>query len=408
MKSNSELVSLLVLAVLSTPLAAEPLSTVDHTWPAAELSEFAADGRITFSVAPADGTASQSVSVATEDLVVWGTPAEFGRGTYVTTVDGGIFAAETVAVSGETFDLLSPSFDSRSWPLSSVRGAIFHPPAARASRDRLFRRLTAPEAGDRDRVLLVGGDEVQGTLTSLDARHANLETPVGAAKLDLGRTTAVVFNPALTTNIDLPSQRLLVGLRDGTLIVAASAVGRDRVRLTPVIAPPADKNAAGTPMPWEVDRREIVFLQTRGGRAVYLSDLAPTGYKHVPYLDVPREYRLDQSVDGGDLRAGGRRYLKGVAMHSTSRLTFPLAASYRGFAAEIAIDDDADGRGSVTFRVFVDAEERYRSEVVRGGDPPTPVEVDVAGGKHLSLIVDFAEEADVLDHADWLNARLMP
>jgi hypothetical protein len=293
-------------------------------------------------------------------------------------------------------------------PLSSVRGAVFRAPAARAARDRLFRRLAAPGQGDRDLVLLSGGDELQGTLTSLDARHADLETSVGRAKIDLGRTAAVVFNPALAAEPKLPPRRLLVGLRDGTLVVAASIVGRDRVQVTPVVAPPSEKAVAGTSMPWEVDRREIVFLQTLGGRAVYLSDLAPTGYKHVPYLDTPRDYRLDQSVGGGDLRAGGSRYLKGVAMHSTSRLTFPLDATQRRFAAEIAIDDDADGRGSVTFRVFVDAEERYRSEVVRGGDPAMPIEVDVAGGKQLSLIVDFAEEADVLDHADWLNARLLP
>jgi hypothetical protein len=39
--------------------------------------------------------------------------------------------------------------------------------------------------------------------------------------------------------------------------------------------------------------------------------------------------------------------------------------------------------------------------------PPTPISVDVRGGKRLSLIVDFAERGDELDHADWLNARLV-
>jgi hypothetical protein len=31
----------------------------------------------------------------------------------------------------------------------------------------------------------------------------------------------------------------------------------------------------------------------------------------------------------------------------------------------------------------------------------------VQGGKRLSLIVDFGERGDELDHADWLDARLL-
>ena len=95
-------------------------------------------------------------------------------------------------------------------------------------------------------------------------------------------------------------------------------------------------------------------------------------------------------------------------MHSTSRLSFAVPDGMRRFAASLAIDDDADGRGSVTLRVFVDKEERYRSEIVRGGQPPVPMEVDVSGGSQVSLIVDFADHGDEQDHADWLNARLVP
>ena len=36
-----------------------------------------------------------------------------------------------------------------------------------------------------------------------------------------------------------------------------------------------------------------------------------------------------------------------------------------------------------------------------------PVSVDIAGATKLELVVDYADRADVLDHADWLNARLV-
>jgi hypothetical protein len=107
------------------------------------------------------------------------------------------------------------------------------------------------------------------------------------------------------------------------------------------------------------------------------------------------------------LRAGGRSYVKGIGMHSASRLTYRLDGKHRRFEAEVAIDDETDGRGSVVFRVFVDDREAYKSPVIRGGMPPAPISVDIRGGKRLSLIVDFAERGDELDHADWLNARLV-
>ena len=46
------------------------------------------------------------------------------------------------------------------------------------------------------------------------------------------------------------------------------------------------------------------------------------------------------------------------------------------------------------------------SEVVRGGQPPVPISVDLDGVKRISLLVDFADRGDELDHADWLDARL--
>ncbi len=60
------------------------------------------------------------------------------------------------------------------------------------------------------------------------------------------------------------------------------------------------------------------------------------------------------------------------------------------------------------FRVLVDGQERFTSPIVRGGDAPLPVSVDVRGAKKLELLVDYADRADVLDHADWLDARLVP
>jgi hypothetical protein len=142
-----------------------------------------------------------------------------------------------------------------------------------------------------------------------------------------------------------------------------------------------------------------------------LSDLEAANYRHVPYLSVEWPYKRDRNVDGNPLVAGGRRYLKGIGMHSASRLTYRLEGNYRRFDAAAAIDDSTDGRGSVTFGVYVLRDEKwqeaYQSSIVRGGDAPVPVSVDVSGAAGLTLTVDYADRGDELDRVVWLDARLI-
>ena len=38
---------------------------------------------------------------------------------------------------------------------------------------------------------------------------------------------------------------------------------------------------------------------------------------------------------------------------------------------------------------------------------PQAVSIDLSGAKRLDLVVDYGEAGDVLDHADWLGARLV-
>ena len=64
------------------------------------------------------------------------------------------------------------------------------------------------------------------------------------------------------------------------------------------------------------------------------------------------------------------------------------------------------------FRVFLGDEAEqwkraYESPVVRGGDPAMPISVELGNSPAIALIVDFADDGDVLDRAAWLDARLI-
>ena len=92
-------------------------------------------------------------------------------------------------------------------------------------------------------------------------------------------------------------------------------------------------------------------------------------------------------------------------MHSPARITYDLDGGYRRFDAQVAIDDTAQERGSVLFRVFVDDgsgkwQEAATSEILRGGQTPQALSADLSGAKRISLLVDFADRGDELDYAD--------
>jgi hypothetical protein len=162
----------------------------------------------------------------------------------------------------------------------------------------------------------------------------------------------------------------------------------------------------------QLPHESVVALQPVAGRAVYLSDLKPTGYRHVPFLELPWKYEVDRNVMGGPLHSAGRLFLKGVGMHSASRITYDTNGEYDQFAADLAIDDSTRGKGSVACRVFLDDGSgdwhlKYDSPVIRGGDQPVPITIDVSGAKRMSLLVDFADRGDEQDHVNWLNARLI-
>ena len=154
---------------------------------------------------------------------------------------------------------------------------------------------------------------------------------------------------------------------------------------------------------WKAAAKDLVFLMPQTGRAVYLSDIRPDEYRFLPYLETKWPYKTDRNVTGGQLRCGGRLYLKGLGVHSAARLSYQLDRPWSRFQAEVGIDDSTGGRGSVGFRVFVDGKQKYASPPIRGGMPPQAISIDLAGAKQLDLVVDYGEAGDVMDHADWLE-----
>ena len=386
------LVTLLTLAALPAH-AQPPLAVpVDGQAFAAELVAADAKRQLTLST----GQGPRVLPAA--ELVRWGTCAECVRGPVVVLADGGLLVADVLGTEKERLKLDSDLFGLLELPLGQLAGVVFDPPAQRLRRDLLLDRL-ARATGESDQLLLSNGDELSGLIEAVERDRVRLGTNEGPVEIERSRMAAVVFNPLLRRGPVREGLWTWVGLADGSRLIATGLlIEGSSLQLT---------TAGG--QTWKTTTKEIVCLQPLGGRVVYLSELKAADYHQEPFLNLRwPTYGIDRNVTGGLLRCGGRLYLKGLGVHSFTRLTYRLTEPYKRFEAELGIDDSTAGGGSVRFEVRVDGRQKYISQTtVRGGMPPVAIRVDLDGAKQLELIVDYADRADELDHADWLDARLV-
>ncbi len=355
-----------------------------------------ASGKLTFRVGETQRT------IETADLVRWGALVEPGESPQVVLAGGDCLMAADVTIVKERLRVDSDLLGIVDLPLEITAGIVLRPPLVRAARDRWIAQVLNP-GGEADRVLLDNGDALSGTILGMTEEKLRLQTDGGEIEIERKRLVAMMFNPTLVGAPRVTGTRLLVGLKDGSLLTAVDLTVEGETALLKL------PGAVTCRVPWDA----IIALQSLGGRAVYLSDLKPASFRHLPYLQLAWPLRIDRSVLDSRLRAEGHPYSKGLGMHSPARVTYDLDRPFQRFEALAAIDDEAGLRGSVVFRVFTDDgsgswQSRYVSPVVRGGDAPIPISVDLSGAKRISLLVDFADHGDELDHADWLDARLIP
>jgi alpha-galactosidase len=113
------------------------------------------------------------------------------------------------------------------------------------------------------------------------------------------------------------------------------------------------------------------------------------------------------SVDRNPLKLHARTYAHGVGTHAVSTLIIDLKGAAKSFASMVGVDDEKTGAGSVTFEVYVDGKKAADSGVMRGGDAPKLISVDLTGAKKLMLHVGDAGDGIDSDHADWAGAQII-
>src|SRR5439155_2842842 len=148
---------------------------------------------------------------------------------------------------------------------------------------------------------------------------------------------------------------------------------------------------------------DLVRLDARSSRVVYLSERQPAGAQYVSYIGPTRPFRTDRTVDGRPFQLAGQTYDRGIGTQSRTLLAYRIEPGDRRFQALVGVDERAGPLGSVVFRVLVDGQERYKTAPLTDRDLPKAIDLDLAGGKALILATEFGDRGDVRDLADWVE-----
>src|SRR4051812_28709014 len=120
-------------------------------------------------------------------------------------------------------------------------------------------------------------------------------------------------------------------------------------------------------------------------------------------------------------KLAGASYAHALPLVSDGDVTIDLAGAATRFVAMVGVDDGAPpqpGRadapppppppaGSVVFGAWVDGRKAFESEIMRRGDAPKMVSVDLTGAKTLVLAVVDANDGTAGDNADWAGAAIV-
>lgn len=106
------------------------------------------------------------------------------------------------------------------------------------------------------------------------------------------------------------------------------------------------------------------------------------------------------------LRIADQEYDRGLGHHAPGEIVIPLEGRYLTFSANVGVQWQGCGKGSVVFEVWVDGEKRFDSGLMHDTDPPKAVQVDVTGARELRLAALDGGDGISCDMANWANAAL--
>jgi alpha-galactosidase len=117
--------------------------------------------------------------------------------------------------------------------------------------------------------------------------------------------------------------------------------------------------------------------------------------------------RVGRTIRDQPIRLGGVEYPHGIGTRSISEFVIDLKSNASRFTSTVGIDDEIRGNvGSVLFEVWADDTRVASSGLMRPGDAPKLLSVDLRGARVLTLLVDDGGDTSNDDEVAWGGAMI--
>lgn len=110
--------------------------------------------------------------------------------------------------------------------------------------------------------------------------------------------------------------------------------------------------------------------------------------------------------DGRPISIAGTGYTKGLGTNAVSDVELYLAGQCSRLTADVGVDDETGGGGTVTFSVIADGKTLVTTPTLHGKQAAVPVDVDISGAQVVDLKVGDAGDGNGQDHGDWAKPTL--
>jgi alpha-galactosidase len=142
-----------------------------------------------------------------------------------------------------------------------------------------------------------------------------------------------------------------------------------------------------------------IVLPLRAAEDVWLSEVTNVRLAAVE-LSRPA---LNKSAKNTSLKVAGKSFDRGVGTQVNTEILIELNGATR-FAALAGVDEASKEGAEVAFEIRAGSESLWR-RVLKAGQTPEKIEIDVKGRRQLSLITEDVGNGYTRAYADWLDAE---
>lgn len=369
-------------------------------------------------------------------------------GPFVTLRGGGVMAGRLIGISQNGIEIETVAFGRLRLSKEAIYGYY-------QTATDLFHDSSDSREGALIRLTLANGDQLVARSLSVLAGLCEIQLlsphprPDERFTLPLRRVLAIDFSDgtchSCVSEPAMGEKVVWVALQDGSRFPTVAnpvetlqkgSVGEGVVRLQPVSLPPlkileCPTNELVSRMPQESGKWLACQQPALVTGALPRASLS----KEVPLLSLPDEQRLisGSNWDGSWPKLRGLTGFSAIAIHSPCCAEYVFDRPVQRFAAVVGIDDSAGQGGSVVLRVTVVSRkgaaggealkgevsnetartlrpesetEVFHSGLLRGGDPPLLLDLDLGLTRCLRLYVEPARDGNVLDRTLWLDPRV--